>query len=421
MGIVIDVDSHFMEPPDWLCDVDEHLASQISPSWYFRTGIQNRFEFFADNVPTDRVQVGVDRMPPRIHESQHFAATFSTLQEAACALRESKFRGMAYPWAGYRPEERLKLLDDNGIDVQFVNPAGSLGTIAKVAKHLGPEMVPRTRRAYNTWAATTVLGHTDRLIPTTLLCWDDPEWSAKELHRTRALGSRAFLMPAQPVGGKSISHACFDPIWAAASELCMVGIVHLGFAGGPEVPRGWYETGRSELADVGYLLGIMAPIPPQLVVTSLIASGVLGRFPGLHIIIEEYSATVWAPSWLESFDSLLDMQALRQITGRWTLPLKPSEYFRRQVVIAAQPGDPIEQALHALGAGSVVFCSDFPHPEGSDSPTAHFARLFAENDSLPGVDEFFGDRMQQILSEAAAGGQAKGSIGTVDGVTVPTL
>ena len=31
MTTIIDVDSHFQEPPDWLVEVDEQLAARIEP------------------------------------------------------------------------------------------------------------------------------------------------------------------------------------------------------------------------------------------------------------------------------------------------------------------------------------------------------------------------------------------------------
>lgn len=396
--LVIDVDSHFQEPPEWLAAVDPELAGQMSPQWYFTTTMKDRLSFFADDAPADRLAEAADQLPWTIRNAQSFAAQFGTLEEAAQALASSHFRGQVYPWAGYRPEERIAHLDRNNVRSQVLNPASALITLDRVAEHLGPDAIPRVIRAYNTWALTTVDGYTDRLMPTVLLWWESSEWCVRELHRTRALGSRTFLLPGRPVAGKSIVHGDFDRVWAAATELGMTGILHLGFLGGPTIADGWYRTGRPELTDVGYVLGSVAPMVPQVVTSALIASGVFERHPDLHLILEEYNAAEWAPTWARSLDSLLDLHVLRTVTGKWSLPLKPSEYFQRQVLLSAQPGDKIDDALEQLGEDSVVFSSDFPHPEGSETATAEFVDEINEDGKM---SRFLGGRMHEILTKGA--------------------
>lgn len=401
--LVVDVDSHFQEPPEWLVEVDAPLAKEVSPSWLFNTSTADLFTFFTDNAPRDVIAKSTNGLPPPIRAAQQFARGFTDLAEATRALRNSQFRGAVYPWAGYQPDERIKHLDDNGIDIQFINPAVGLTTIGRIARHLGPQTYPRTIRGYNTWAAGVLHGHTERLVPTALLWWENPEWSVAELHRMRALGSRAFLIPGRPISNKSIAHPDFEPVWATAAELGMVGILHIGFLGCPVVDEGWYHTGSEQMADVGYVLASIQPVVPQMVSAAMIASGLLERHPNLHIIIEEFGAAEWAPAWVDGFDNLLDLHVLRQITGKWQLPLKPSEYFRRQVLLAAQPGDDIDKAMELLGTGSVVFSSDFPHPEGSDSAMAAFTDQFddAHNGGDVAMTSFFGDRMRQVLAIGA--------------------
>jgi predicted TIM-barrel fold metal-dependent hydrolase len=46
------------------------------------------------------------------------------------------------------------------------------------------------------------------------------------------------------------------------------------------------------------------------------------------------------------------------------LPLKPSEYFARQCVISCDPGErTIESVVSLCGEQSVVFATDYPHPD----------------------------------------------------------
>ncbi|MET9290365.1 amidohydrolase family protein [Streptomyces sp. NPDC003077] len=401
MTLIIDVDSHFQEPPDWLVEADEKLAARIEPRWYFRTSTQDLFSFFSDAAPADRLAVDAERLTASIQQSQSFFAGFATLKEAAAAANESRFRGMAYPFGGYLPAERLAWMDKNEIHAQIINPASALVTVDRVSEYLEPEDVPRVIRAYNDWAAGVVSGHTDRLLTTTLLWWENVEWCVAELRRTRELGARAFLIPGRPPAGKSVAHVDYEPIWAAANELGMLGVLHFGFLGGPQVAPGWYQTGRAELKDVGYVLASISAATPQMVSAALIAAGVFERYPNFHLTLQEYQASGWAPDWVRALDYLLTLPVLRNITGRWSLPLKPSEYFRRQVLVVAQPGDRVQRAIEELD-DCVVFSSDFPHPEGSSTPTADFRELLGREPVDKAKEErFFGGRMRDILSRTA--------------------
>ncbi|GAA2083684.1 hypothetical protein GCM10009801_44300 [Streptomyces albiaxialis] len=402
MSEIIDVDSHFQEPPDWLVEADAELAARVDPRWYFRTSTQDLFGFFSDGAPEERLAVDAERLTASIQQSQDFFAGFPTLKEAAAAAGESRFRGMAYPFGGYLPDERLAWMDKNEITAQIINPASALVTVQRVSEYLEPEDVPRTIQAYNNWAGEVVKGHTDRMLTTSLLWWEDVDWCVRELRRTREMGARAFLIPGRPPAGRSLAHEAYEPIWAAASELGMLGVLHFGFLGGPQVAPGWYETGRDELKDVGYALASIHPTTPQLASAALIASGVFERHPGFHLTLQEYQATGWAPDWVHGLDYLLDLPVLRNITGRWSLPLKPSEYFRRQVLVVAQPGDRVQRAIDELGEGCVVFSSDFPHPEGSSTPTREFRELLEKEPvSQSKADSFYGRRMREILSGTA--------------------
>jgi len=87
--------------------------------------------------------------------------------------------------------------------------------------------------------------------------------------------------------------------------------------------------------------------------------GTFEKFPKLKLIILEVGAG-WAGYWLDRMDALYD-----SIIGR-SLPIKerPSEYFKRNVWISA---DPDEKSLPAmvdlLGADRFFWASDFPHPD----------------------------------------------------------
>jgi predicted TIM-barrel fold metal-dependent hydrolase len=99
-----------------------------------------------------------------------------------------------------------------------------------------------------------------------------------------------------------------------------------------------------------------------LAITDLILNGVLERYPDLRMGIMELSAT-WVPQHLQMMDG--GYRHTARFNGESTeLSLMPSEYFRRQVRVAAfsyeQP-----HRLTARSGDIFMACSDYPHTEGT--------------------------------------------------------
>jgi predicted TIM-barrel fold metal-dependent hydrolase len=69
------------------------------------------------------------------------------------------------------------------------------------------------------------------------------------------------------------------------------------------------------------------------------------------------------------------------VLGEYRLPLRPSEYVRRNVRISPLPA-PHQSPVALLEAlpDVAVFSSDYPHFEGSGDPTAHYDKALASLD-----------------------------------------
>jgi uncharacterized protein len=93
----------------------------------------------------------------------------------------------------------------------------------------------------------------------------------------RELGAVAVIGNPNPVGGRHVHDAEFEPLWAAIEEL--------------EVPVGFHPTGQSSLRDDiarryldhpnGRVIGVAGrnPMEPMLAFASMAAGGVLERHP----------------------------------------------------------------------------------------------------------------------------------------------
>jgi hypothetical protein len=97
---------------------------------------------------------------------------------------------------------------------------------------------------------------------------------------------------------------------------------------------------------------------------------------------------------LGALDAFVDDPKISELQGRFTLPLRPSEYARRNVRVTPLPvaSLPLAPYLEQLD-GMVVFSTDYPHPEGMDADALDWYRIH-----LDGIDDavqqrFFGDSM----------------------------
>jgi hypothetical protein len=110
--------------------------------------------------------------------------------------------------------------------------------------------------------------------------------------------------------------------------------------------------------------------PVALAISDLILGGVLERHPDLRLGIMELSAP-WVPLHLMMMDGGLDFASRFEGTPTG-LPMRPSEYFRRQVRVAAFSYERPDKLTRAAG-DIFMACSDYPHAEGTTTPMADYA------------------------------------------------
>jgi predicted TIM-barrel fold metal-dependent hydrolase len=92
--------------------------------------------------------------------------------------------------------------------------------------------------------------------------------------------------------------------------------------------------------------------------TSLVFGGVLERYPNLRLVIGE-SGIGWIPYVLDRMDLEWEEQ-LKDLE----LTMRPSAYWRRQCKATYQTDRIGIKLLEELGADTIMWGSDFPHPDG---------------------------------------------------------
>ena len=387
---VIDVDSHFMEPLDWLEQTDPALARQLPPVSFEERVVRGVVGELLDIIPPNQ-------RPKNILELLAPAGRRAT--EALLAKSgEQQAEALKAPPTGYDAEARLQFCDENGIDVQFVNSTMGTGPYVAALRLGRRDLAFRAFEAFNRWAAHTFHGHTDRLIPVTLIDLIDPDWAIAEMAKMREAGSRAIQVKPDPVSEhKSLTHPDFDRVWSAAEDLGRAVIFHIA-SGRSEVKHGWYFNG-GDPSHYAILHLINGPVVPQIALTAMIIDGVLERHPKLNIIVEELGIG-WVPNFLAMIDSVTVGPYGNQFgMGKqdYTLPLIPSDYIRRQVRFTPLVStDPLQPTLDLIPPELLVFSSDFPHLEGRANAVALFD---AQMDSVSATrrESFYGGSIAALM------------------------
>jgi len=388
---VIDVDSHFLEPVDWLSQVSPTLASEIPPSDPIERIVQAVVGDLLEVVPrSQRPENLLELLAPS--GRRHLEAMLAMNAE------ESQAR-VGGPPSSYDAEARIRFCDENGIDVQFLNPTLGSGPFASAIKAGRPDLARQALEAFNTWAAQTLSGHTDRLIPIALIDAGDVGWAVREITRMRRAGCRAFQVRAEPVSAtKSLAHPDLDPLWAAAADLGMAAVFHIG-AGRGELKRGWYFNG-GDPSHFAILHLVNGPVVPQIALAALLIEGVFERHPGLVVMVQELGIS-WLPHFLETIDSVTVGAYGAQFgmgPGDYRLPLKPSEYLRRQVrVTPLASADRLRPTLDLVPPELLVFSSDFPHQEGRSDAVRLFGEQLTDVDAAT-REQFYAGSIARLLT-----------------------
>ena len=181
-----------------------------------------------------------------------------------------------------------------------------------------------------------------------------------------------MIAPA-PVDGKPLSHADFDPVWAAFSDQGVAPVFHVSDFESPLHPawrQGEPEDGE-RLFDSIFLY-----LAPAVALADLILNGTLERFPELRVGVVELTAS-WVPHFLLHIDGASDFYAQRHGEPYRRLAARPSEYFLRQVRVAALPYEMPNRLVPRVGDDTYMIGSDWPHAEGVADPMAAAERAVA--------------------------------------------
>jgi predicted TIM-barrel fold metal-dependent hydrolase len=325
-----------MSPPDrpFVVDADGHV---IEPPGLWAEYLPRRFHA---------------RMPrPARDENGRFGYVVDdtfVMQVASSLAAPAKTADGRLPSGGWDPEQRLRDMDAEGIDLAILYP-----TLAFFFPEVrDSELHAALCRAYNEWLADYCKTDRRRLMGVALLPLEDVEASIAELERTVEVhGFRGAFVRPNPYAGCPIQHPRYEPFWERAEALDVAITVHEGVS--DHLPT----LGRERTSNPVTLHLMSHPFEQMAACAGLVFAGVLESHPKLRFVFLE-SGSGWLPYWLNRMDEHWETWS----GHLGAVKRRPSEYFLRQCFVSMDPDDGVAPAvIDQLGDEVVVWASDYPH------------------------------------------------------------
>jgi predicted TIM-barrel fold metal-dependent hydrolase len=292
------------------------------------------------------------------------------------------------PASVYDPKERLRAMDEAGIDYAVLYPtiAGTGGEgFGGIAD---PELELACVQAYNDWLVEEWVATSDRFIAQCIVPLFPIAAAVSEIRRAVARGHRGVIYPSVPMELRNVPHineAAYDPLWATCQELQVPICFHAGASSAIQIPA--YEGYSPALA--GAFQAITRPASSVSVLVNLLISKILMRFPQLKVVLAE-SGLGWAAYLLE----YTDYQATGDQLPRNGYDLMPSQMFKRNCYLVGWYDRASLQVREYIGTENILWSTQFPLATSTWPGTR--AALKRSFDHVPEVDR------QKILWENAA-------------------
>src|ERR1700682_1062325 len=239
--------------------------------------------------------------------------------------------------------ERLKSLDERGIDVQVLSINGFWFYAAD--RELASKIVKLHDEKLSEWCKA----HSDRYVALSSVALQFPDLAAEQLeHAVKQLGARGAAIGGH-VLGEDLSGPKFDPFWAKAQELGVV--VFMPPASAENVVK---TDGLKGRGDLGNIIG--NPLETAVFLTRMMFDGTLDRFPGLKICAAHGGG--YMPSYLGRFEVACQVRNNANCASK----KRPSEYLKSQIlvdtIIISEEG--LRHLVAEVGASQVVYGTNEP-------------------------------------------------------------
>jgi uncharacterized protein len=247
------------------------------------------------------------------------------------------------------PELRLKDQERDGVQAEVLY--GILGATRRLND---PDAAVELVRIYNEWLADFCNEHPDRYAGLACIPNFPVEAAVEEMRRVIKRGGVRGLEIAHSYDIAPLWDPQWNPVWEVANEVALPVHFHTAGERRPDLAKLPPQVARVEHAV--HISGFQLYMATTLI--SVIFAGVLERYPNVKIVIGE-SGIGWIPYVLDRMDAEWQDQ-FKDLS----LTMRPSEYWRRQCRATYQSDRIGIKLLDDIGHDTIMWGSDFPHPDG---------------------------------------------------------
>ena len=260
---------------------------------------------------------------------------------------------------GYIPEEHIKDMDLDGVDVSILYPTVGLMLFRTVTDS---DLLTAIFRTYNDFTAEYCSGHSKRLVAIAMINVDDVQVGVKELELCKKKGFVGAMIPVDPPQGMKYYSAEYEPFWAQAQELGMPLSLHTvtnragsetSFQGDVDRPP---ADMLAELCSQDYYV--------RMSLAHIIYSGVFERYPRLQVGSVEHELS-WIPNFLGRLDFNYTQRGYESDWYRFKEDMLPTDYFHRNVFLSFQEDTLGLRDRDIIGVDNIQWGSDYPHTEST--------------------------------------------------------
>jgi len=252
----------------------------------------------------------------------------------------------------FDPVERLKDMDLDGVNASVLFPNSQW--LFQIADK---ELQAACIRAYNDFLSEFCSHDVKRLVGIGLVPLDEPEAAIDELQRIgRLKGMRGVLLAGYPQS-RPLNSSVHDRFWAAAQDLGLPVHFHLGGGGDGNMPTQYSSDERAPTVVMVQMCSLSNALP----LAQVIFGGVFEFVTGLTMVSVEGNVG-WIGYFLEKADRNYERH---RFWLNLNLPLKPSEYFRRQMYATFVEDNVGIQTRNSVGVDNLMWSSDYPHGDST--------------------------------------------------------
>ncbi len=336
---IISSDNHVFEPPDlWLSRIEPkfkdrapRIHREADGDWWYCDGQK----VLGTGFGFGGAQVG------------------RRFDEAATLTHGDVFENVRP--GGYMPEEQIKDMDLDGVDVSILYPTTGL----QLYKMPDGELLTALFRIYNDWVAEFCQTSPKRLKGIAMLNIDDVRAGVADLEQRAQQGFVGAMIPVYPPEGSRYDSPQYDLLWGAAQDLRMPLSLHLATNRFGSGEGDGNRPGGGRIA-----ISPNADFFVRVSIADMILTGVFERFPTLQVGAVEHELG-WVPHFLRRLDYTYDQRGFGREGYRFKEDMLPSDYFHRNVFLGFQEDELGIRLRELIGVDSLQWGSDYPHMEST--------------------------------------------------------